>query len=375
MASTPSRPTPSPLGRANRRTALLLCAVAALVAAGCGRSEEITAYDEDKPGTALASAKNRILAAIFFRDEGLWAFKLVGPEAKVRDIEQPLREFLLSVRFKDGEPEWKIPAAGPKWVPLEKVEGRYAGYQVGPKDDNTELTVNKVGRGKDRQEDLLANVNRWRVQLNLMKLPKDSDDLANFVKLFDEKGAEKFYLVDLTGTGSGRTAMAGVGPGIGPKRAPGDIMRDREPVTYDKPKEWHEVKQEGPRKQFDDSRATLEVGEGEARAVVTITPFDRSKFSVLRNVNRWRTQQLDLPAITEDELPHVLTKVNVNGTDSDYFDQTGKPGPDCKRMLVILIPDKQKFWIIKMLGPAETVGKNKGLFELFAKSVKFPGGR
>jgi hypothetical protein len=349
-----------------------------LVAAGCRQSEEITAYDEDRPGAAIKTPKNRILAALFFRADDLWTFKLVGPEAKIRDLEGPFKTFLLSVHFDDkGKPEWKLPADGPKWVKMDKAESRFEGFQIGPKDDDVELTVVKLDRGKDRDTALLANVNRWRGQLALSKI--GFDDMTGFVRPFDEQGAERFFLVDLTGPGSGRTAPGAMAlPGA--QRRPGaDLLRDREPVTYgDLPKGWQEVKDDGPRNPLDQSRAKLAVGEGDAKAIVSITPFDKKQFDtvgLLRNVNRWRVQQLGLPAITEKELSDDVQFTNVTGTSGSYFDRTGTGGPDAKRMLVLLIQDRDKVWIIKMFGPAATVRAEKDAFERFARSVKFPGGR
>ena len=196
---------------------LVLCGLAGLALAGCKKQDDITAYDEDKPGAAIAVAKNRIVAALFFRAENLWTFKLVGPEGNVKEVEPAFKDFLRSVHFdKKDEPQWKVPADGPKWSPEDKAENRFAGFKIGPKEDNVELTVVKLDRGKDRDSALLANVNRWRLQLALSKI--GFDDMAGFVKPFDEQGAEKFYLVDLTGTGNGRTMPGGMGMIPGPRK-------------------------------------------------------------------------------------------------------------------------------------------------------------
>ena len=51
------------------------------------------------------------------------------------------------------------------------------------------------------------------------------------------------------------------------------------------------------------------------------------------------------------------------------------PGPDQKRILAVMVPQKERTWFIKMLGPATVVAEQEKAFKKFAESVKLPGGR
>jgi hypothetical protein len=374
MAPKPSPPTPPSPRRASRHAWLVLCALATTVPAGCKQSEEITSYDADRADAQIDKPKNRVLAAMFFHDDALWTFKLVGPEAKVKELEDIYKKYLQSVRFKkDGDPEWTLPNAGPLWVP-DKAEGRFDGFRIGPKDDGVELTVNRVDRDKDVETAVLANVNRWRKQLELSRIDRDDLRQGKFVNEFKPKGDEKFekfLLADLTGRGSGKTARAGAVPGGGRQRAPGDILRQNEQVTFDTPKGWREIKDAA----FSHRAATLEVGEGDAKAEVTIIAMGKAAGSLLANVDRWAHKELGLPEVTERDLNELVKRAVVSGSPAHYVDLTGKAEGVPKRTLVLMVPQKDRTWFIKMMGPPDLVGKQKAAFEEFAKSVKLPGGR
>jgi hypothetical protein len=353
----------------------MLSALAMLLTAGCKQSDEIISYDADRADALINKPKNRMLAAMFFRDDDLWTFKLVGPETKVKELEDIYRKYLYSIRFKkDGDPEWTLPNEGPLWVP-DKAEGRFAGFRIGPKDGGVELTVNKLDRGKDAETTVLMNVNRWRGQLDLSRIGRDDLGAGKFVTEFKPKGDEKFekfLLADLTGTGSGKTAPAGMIPPGGRQRAPGDLLRPQ--VAFDTPKGWREVKDDGAPRGIPRA-ATLEVGEGDAKAEVTIIPLGKSAGSLLDNVNRWAHKELGLPEVAEKDLDSFVKRLEVSDSPAYYVDLTGKAEGVPRRTLAVMVPQKNRTWFIKMMGPPELVGKQKSAFEEFAKSVKLPGGR
>ena len=372
MIPTLSRSTPPSSRGACRYTWLLLCALAVLTSAGCKQSEEVLAYEADKPDALGATPQNRILAALLFRDDGLWTFKLVGPESKIQDLEIPFGDYLREVKFKaNGEPDLPAPPDKPAWIPDPKSEDRFAGFRIGPIEDGVEMTVVKLDAGKGDKRPgpmIYANINRWRTQLDLPKI--QFDDAIEFFKELKIKGVNDAVIIDLKGPGSGKTNPAGMGAKVGPKKTPSEILQQTEKVDYKSPEGWREVKNEGQAVQ---SAVTLEVGEGEARAVVTITPLSGKNASdLLENVNRWR-RQISLPEIARNELKYQ--EMNVGNAPAYYVDLTGTVQGTPVQTLVVVVPQGKRTWFIKMIGAPAVVDKQKAAFADFARSVKLPGGR
>lgn len=74
------------------------------------------------------------------------------------------------------------------------------------------------------------------------------------------------------------------------------------------------------------SYATIMVGKGHPLDL-TVTRLSREGMagSILANVNRWRNQ-LALPAVTEEELPHEVTQRKLGGDTLTLVNMTGKGG-------------------------------------------------
>jgi hypothetical protein len=172
--SSPSPATLSPLVHAAR---------VGLIAVVCGllawlpylqtaEETEIVAYSAPKeaarPFPSLretAGAPARLWGAIIPRGANVWFFKVLGPPDAVVQHEPALVDFLKSVRFEGDQPTWTPPSG---WQQQPSDGFRLATLMIPTDDQPLELAVSKLGRGEGPwEEQLLANVNRWRGQVSL----------------------------------------------------------------------------------------------------------------------------------------------------------------------------------------------------------------
>jgi len=122
--------------------------------------------------------------------------------------------------------------------------------------------------------------------------------------------------------------------------------------------------------------AEFRVKEGEAVARVTLTPLFGPAGGLEANVNRWRTEQLGLPAWSAKEVKENVKKIATSDGEADYVDLIGRGKGErgAERILVAIVPHEGDTWFIKMMGTADLVGKQESAFKKFVKSVTFDGG-
>lgn len=119
--------------------------------------------------------------------------------------------------------------------------------------------------------------------------------------------------------------------------------------------------------------ATFEVPGGQNQvADLSISALGGSAGGLLANLNRWRTQQLGLPAATEAELPKLTTTVEVTGGTATVVDFAGAGEFKGERMLAAIVSRGDRTWFFKLSGPDAVVGPERDNFVKFLKSVKFP---
>jgi hypothetical protein len=88
--------------------------------------------------------------------------------------------------------------------------------------------------------------------------------------------------------------------------------------------------------------------------------------TILANVNRWEGQ-LGLPPTPESGIARVAIPAQINGREVYNIDLSGPNG----RMLAALLPDGDKAWTLKMMGPADVVAPHKSEFDEVVKTVHF----
>jgi hypothetical protein len=337
-----------------RRFQALLVGLAAGLLAGCQNDEEIRHYQVPRPEEPPL---NRLLGAIFPKGDQPWFFKLVGPAPLIEKHQAEFDRFVQSVRLSDKGDQpitWTAPEG---WRPGPKNELRYATFYMGPEDNPLELTVSTSGGS------LLENVNRWRRQLALGPLTETG--LAQDTKQIQVEGIT-VTLVDMEGTGSGKTRMGGGAPIAGAASPHGGAIPSR-PVRYSVPTGWQEEPPNAPRV------AAFRIAEGNQSAEVTIIPFAGEAGGLVENVKRWRGE-VGLGSIPTDELLKQVQPLTVDGLPAAYVDLLGPASAGEKRhTLAVMVPRGGQSWFIKMRGSADLVSKQKPTFETFVKSVRFEG--
>lgn len=136
-------------------------------------------------------------------------------------------------------------------------------------------------------------------------------------------------------------------------------------LTYATPDGWVQGKAGGMRK------AAFYVEDGGHRVDVTVIDLAATAGELLPNVNRWR-QQLQLGALTEEQLKKTVQRVEIAGVEGHYVELIGPKGPASgKAILAAVAIVGDKAWFFKLWGDADSALRQKDRFMDFIKSVKF----
>ena len=164
-------------------------------------------------------SKSRILGGIFPAGAATWFFKMIGPEALVESQRDAFRQFLQSVHVAAGAtvpaPMTANPGGSNTNAPtpplLEPAQGAALRYTLPPKWQEKPLSPMRLASfkatapdGKEADVSVvslpgiaggdLANVNRWRGQVQLA--PVDEDTLAKTAEHVQANGHD-YLVVDL----------------------------------------------------------------------------------------------------------------------------------------------------------------------------------
>ena len=252
---------------------------------------------------------------------------------------------------------------------------------------------------------LVANVNRWRRQLNLDPIARQ--DLVRDLTPFPA-GSLKGFTLDITG-------RAGETDGKKPKRVIGAILHDgvgmtwfvkavSQPVTLEPLKSQivgfaHSFRLEGPNGAHDSGPSATDVkgiapwavpdnwaqdpspssivsvafniDNAQGKSRVTVTTLAGDGGGLLPNFNRWR-RQLGLPPV---DRPEDQPTTQINGppgvstvTVVDLLAPASDPATR-QRFLVAVLPYQNNTWYIKLTGPDTAVEQEKQAFEQFVASI------
>ena len=221
-----------------RPQAILLAAIAmaSLISAGCGESEQIRSYSARKetkpiaqeapPAATPGEPTDRMLTAILPSGDQAYFFKVVGPVAAVDKREKELNDFFTGIRLgDDGKPKWQLPA---DWQERPGNAMRLATIIIPADGKPLEVAVTALPWA-GTPDGLLQNVNRWRGQMQLP--PTSADKVADDIHQV-KAGDLTIAIVDLRGrfagsgmsppfaTGGPTTALPPGHPPIGPADAP-----------------------------------------------------------------------------------------------------------------------------------------------------------
>jgi hypothetical protein len=263
-----------------------------------------------------------------------------------------------------SNPSWTLPD---DWTQLPGDQIRYSTIRlpdVSSAGRPLEITVSSLGG------EVLANVNRWRGQLNLK--PIAADELAKTSETF-KVGEYDCTFVRLIGTSGGSMSAGGMsgapfapfaggggGGGATPRTSTGRKAASGN-IAYQAPPEWTA----GTPNQF--SVASFSVSDGSRQVQITVSSAGGD---LVANVNRWRSQ-LHLSPASPAELEKSLTKINTLGDKGDFVELTGTndQGQPETILGVIAIAGGQT-WFIKLKGDPELAAREKPRFEAFVKSLQ-----
>jgi len=255
----------------------------------------------------------------------------------------------------------------------------------------------------------LANVNRWRGQLQLPPLAES--DLAGAVTRREQNGLQ-LTIVDFSSASADKQRMLGaivpfngatwffkftgsdalvasakpdfiaflqsirapdstptpvVAPAASDMANTAVIKAAGPGLKWTAPVHWHTKPASAMRK------ASYAI-EGEAGAVgdISITAFPGDVGGELANVNRWRGQ-LQLPPLAEAELAGAATRREQNGLHLTIVDfSSASSANNQQRILGAIVPFNGATWFFKLTGPDALVAREKSAFLEFLDTLQAP---
>ena len=303
---------------------------------------------ETKPPTP-----SRMFVAIADRDDATWFFKLTGRTDAVDQAQEEWEQILASVDFaEDGKPKWEHPES---WKVGPEKSFRFATLLRSIEDvGNIELSISNLAANQD----LLANVNRWRDQLQNPRLTASelklgsSDYQSGQFKTFDDTG-----FLSISRTMSPNSAPRGF-----LDRASG--VPDSKPNSefdFDLPDGWKTGKSS--------SIVRVRLLRDEDSAQITVTPLVASANKWLPNVKRWAEQ------VTMDASDEFIEQETTELTVSDIAGQRIRlvPSDESKTdgLIGIMLVRDGLAWFFKLSGKRDEVEALEADFDQFVKSFKF----
>ncbi len=301
---------------------------------------------------------------------------------------------------------WKAPADWTAKPASAMRKGSYAVPGAGGEAGDLSITAFPGAVGG-----LIANVNRWRGQVQLP--PLTEADLPSAVTAFAENGLE-VTLVDFPSPGGGKRILgaiiplgdsswffkltgtnalitaakpgflnflktikpsaqaAAAAPSPAAPAAGGASMADTPVQTssgaglaWTAPTGWTAKPASAMRK-----GSYAVPGAGGDSGDLSITAFPGDVGGLLANVNRWRGQ-VQLPPLGEADLAGSVTSLPQGGLTLTLVDAASTDG--AKRILGAIVPLGDSTWFFKLTGSDALVGSSKPAFVAFLRTVRPAG--
>ena len=368
--------------------------------AGCDSPEPIREYEipRNRPA-AMKPSDDRMLAAMVPHGEQTWFFKVMGPVDAVDVVAGPFREFVESIEFEGGEPILDELPKG--WRTGADKPMRFASIDIATENKQLDLSVSRLARQEDWDEEVSLNVNRWRGQVGLepsrekwagaesMEVPA-ADGEAVWVDLVGRSSAGSSPMSapfasggsPMMGSpiaGGAPAATGGVTPGrsssTSPNAPPGrnaDAASSPVPaassassgLSFDRPDGWRAGRKGGMRME------AFEVGPEESPAEVTVIAAGGD---LRGNVARWLGQIRSGSVAEEvvDDTMEAAESVKVDGRPGRRFVLTAEPAESGRAIDATIVPlAGGRSLFIKMTGPYEIVSQEGERMRSFLESLK-----
>ena len=308
---------------------------------------------------------------------------------------------------------WKAPADWKEQPPSAMRKGSYLVPGNGGEDGDLSITAFPGDVGGE-----LANVNRWRGQVQLpplseadlptqvVRVAHDGLQLAVvdctaaganpkrilgaivpyggatwFFKLAGPDAVvakakaefldflETVHPLDAGGQGAADNSNAPAAPTSAPPAGMNTMAQTAVPTAsgadliWSAPSQWKQGPMSAMRK-----GSYLVPGNGGEDGDLSITAFPGDVGGELANVNRWRGQ-VQLAPIAEADLPGQVQRSKHDGLQFTVVDVTGTE-PNPHRILGAMVPYGGATWFFKLSGPDAVVGQAKPAFLKFLQTVK-----
>ncbi len=348
--------------RRSRQVVLIAC-MALLHLAGCRREEGIRQYTVKR-----TESPARSIAAPSATQEGVaWFVKLTGPADAVRLQAEPFAKVVQTFTAPaDGNPRFDIPSG---WKASEGPPPRYQTLTISGTDPPLEVTVSALPLSTaDLDEYFLANINRWRGQLELP--PMEGSDWKVAAEANGEFRAipstdRSVAMVHLTGKtkefGESRMLGAIIVPRANStaEKMPAPVSNDSGPLTYKLPEGWSVSPGNSMR------LGSFQAGTAESPVDVSVTRFPGGG-DILANINRWRGQ-VKLDPIDDQALAAGTERITIDGREATFAEMIGEE----TGILAAILEEGDAKWFFKAQGPKDSIVSERQKFREFLNSVKF----
>lgn len=288
-----------------------------------------------------------MIAAIVLRGSKAWFLKGFGPKDQVDSSADDVLAFFESVELPEGKPNaiaWKTPEG---WQEGAAQPMREATLLVPSEGEPLELAISTLAYDGNAKRTLLANINRWRGQLQLPPVKELNE--AGGVTQMKVEGGWLFDAVGEMGAGGRMPPFAsGAAPppkAAPPKTTPPVAAAHVEPQLDSKlPAGWTE---QPPRAMI---RQVFAAGKGDDAVRIELSEFPAGAPMIsdpLENVNRWRGQ-VGLEAVAKDELTDVTEAVQIGDDEGLLAEMISEDG--AKGILAAMVEKYDRVWFFKMIG-------------------------
>ncbi len=343
---------------------------------GCDQGDEIRSYDVPKEQSGLEmldrrppimaqingspvkieeATPHRVVVALAMREDATWFFKVAGPPDDVAKAEAQWRPVMEKLKFDDqGEPVFDVPT---EWVEKGQSQFVYKTFEIPGFEPPLVFSVSQLSAGQD----LVANVNRWRV--SQLGIEAATSETLNLKKISTAAG--EMMLFDEVGTSGG----GGMAPMMGRNRPnapePNFQTLPDEKFTYEIADGWQKVES------IPMVKLKLAQADGDEKVQITVTQMDAAVNEWEPNAKTW-ANQIGLAELSMEELDKRTSNYQVDQYDAKKIRLIEEGNDDVKMAIVALMFKKgPSAWFFKLTGDKNLVIQKEKEFGQLISSFTF----